>query len=88
MNHIEDVVFKVIEDFKKNINEYLSGNWWDILKYLNSKNYLYDKKIMLDLRDGKTKEGIAKEIDENGEIIIEIDNRRETFSIGEIHISK
>lgn len=86
--HIEDVIFKVIEDFKKNINEYLSGNWWDILKYLNSKNYLYDKKIMLDLRDGKTKEGIAKEIDESGEIIIEIDNRRETFSIGEIHISK
>lgn len=85
---IEEVIFKVIEDFKKNINEYLSGNWWNILEYLNSKNYLYNKKIMIDLRDGKTKEGIAKEIDKSGEIIIEIDNKNETFSIGEIHISK
>lgn len=85
---IEEVIFKVIEDFKKNINEYLSGNWWNILEYLNSKNYLYNKKIMIDLRDGKTKEGIAKEIDKSGEIIIEIDNKNETFSIGEIHIFK
>ena len=86
--NIEDIIFKVIEDFKKNINEYLSDNWSEILKYLNSKNYLYDKRIMIDFREGNYKEGIAKEIDKSGEIIIEIDGKKETFSIGEIHIYK
>lgn len=85
---IENVIFKVIEDFKKNINEYLSGNWNEILDYLNSKNYLYNKRIMIDFREGNHKEGIAKEIDKSGEIIIEIDGKKETFSIGEIHIYK
>lgn len=86
--NVEEIIFQVIDDFKKNINYYLNGNWADILKYLNSKNYLLDKCIRIDLRNGNQKNGIAKEIDESGEIIIEIEGKREKFSIGEIHISK
>lgn len=85
---IEEVIFKVIEDFKENINYYLSGNWNEILNYLNTKNYLLDKHIKIDLRNGNQKNGIAKEIDNSGEMIIEINGKREKFSIGEIHISK
>lgn len=85
---VENIIFKVIEDFRENINRYLSGGWEEILEYLNLKNYLYDKKIIIDLRNGNTKEGIAKVIDKSGEIVIEINNKKETFSIGEIHITK
>ena len=31
-------------------------NWSEILKYLNSKNYLYDKRIMIDFREGNHKD--------------------------------
>lgn len=86
--NIEEVIFKVIEDFKENINYYLSGNWNEILDYLNRKNYLLNKAIKIDLRNGNQKSGVAKEIDNSGEMIIEIDGKREMFSIGEIHISK
>ena len=85
---IEKVIFQVIEDFKKNINYYLNGNWEEILNYLNSKNYLLDKNIIIDFREGNQKNGVAKEIAKSGEIIIEIDGKRETFSVGEIHIHK
>lgn len=84
--NIEEVIFKVIEDFKKNINYYFSGNWEEILNHLNEKNYLLDKNIMIDFREGNRKNGIAKSIDKSGEMIIEIDGKREKFSVGEIHI--
>lgn len=86
--NIEKVIFQVIEDFKKNINYYLSGNWEEILDYLNSKNYLLNKDITIDFREGKQKNGVAKEIAKSGEIIIKIDDKDEKFSVGEIHISK
>lgn len=85
---IEKIIFKVIEDFKENINYYLNGNWEEILNYLNSKNYLLNKNIIIDFREGNQKRGIAKEIDKSGEIIIEIDGKKERFSVGEIHIHK
>ena len=57
---IEKVIFQVIEDFKKNINYYLNGNWEEILNYLNSKNYLLDKNIIIDFREGNQKMELLK----------------------------
>ena len=85
---IEEIIFKIIEDFKNNIDYYFNGNWAEILEYLNKKNYLLNKEIAISLRDGTDKIGIAKEIHESGEMIIEIDQKRESFSVGEIHIKK
>lgn len=83
----EEFIFKVIEDFKNNLNYYLSGNWNEILDYLNSKNYLLGKKIIIDLRS-KTEEGIGQNILKTGELLVEVKGEKRSFSIGEIHIKK
>lgn len=83
----EEVIFKVIDDFKNNLRYYLNGNWKEMLDYLNSRNYLLGKKIIIDLRN-KKEEGIGQEIDESGEFLVEIKGEIKSFSIGEIHIKR
>ncbi|MFK4785874.1 biotin--[acetyl-CoA-carboxylase] ligase [Fusobacterium sp. MFO224] len=83
----EEVILKVINDFKENFKYYLDGNWGQILNYLNSKNYLFGKKILIDLRNSK-EEGIGQEIDKTGEFLVEIKGEKRSFSIGEIHIKR
>ncbi len=84
----EELVKQIVVDFKENLNKYLEGNWKEMLKYLNKKNYLLDKSIEVHLRDGSIKKGICREINETGEIEIELNGRVENFSVGEIHIRK
>ncbi|MFA6708127.1 MAG: biotin--[acetyl-CoA-carboxylase] ligase [Fusobacterium sp.] len=81
----EELIFNVIEDFKNNLNYYFSGSWYEILNYLNSKNYLFGKNIIIDLRN-KKEEGIGQSISKKGEFFVEIKGEIRSFSIGEIHI--
>lgn len=81
----EELIFNVIEDFKNNLNYYFSGGWYKILNYLNSKNYLFEKNIVIDLRN-KKEEGIGQTISKKGEFFVKIEGEMKSFSIGEIHI--
>ena len=55
---INKFIYQILENFKKDLGFYLSGNFDIILRKLNSKNYLYNKKIIVELN----KENINKQL--------------------------
>ena len=83
---IEKLVIKIIEDFKTNFEFYNKDGWNFILEYLNKKNYLVGKKVTIDFQKEIIGEGIADKISEGGEILININNEKKIFNVGEIHI--
>lgn len=85
--NIMEIIISVIENFKKDFDYYISGNWENILLKLNKKNYLYNKKIKISFGN-EQEDGIAKYISKTGELVVEINNKERFFNIGEIHISK
>ena len=59
-----------------------------MLKEINSYNYLKDKEIEIVKYGESLGVGIAKDIAEDGRLIVEIDGQEKLFNIGEIHIRK
>ena len=91
----EDIIFCIINEFKK----YFSENWEYVLKEINSYNYLKGKEIeiiktkcqylfsALLIKYGESLgSGIAKDIVYDGRLKVEIDGEEKLFNIGEIHI--
>ena len=86
--NIEEIIISVIENFKKDLAFYLSGNWNDILIELNEKNYLLGKEICVDFGNGKSEKGKGMNIYKNGQLSVLIDKKEKLFNVGEIHIEK
>ena len=81
---IEDIIFCIINEFKR----YFSEDWSFVLKEINSYNYLKDKEIEIVKSGESLGVGVAKDIAEDGRLIVEIDGQEKLFNIGEIHIRK
>ena len=81
---IEDIIFCIINEFKR----YCSEDWSFVLKEINSYNYLKDKEIEIVKYGESLGVGVAKDIAEDGRLIVEIDGQEKLFNIGEIHIRK
>ncbi|WP_294661769.1 biotin--[acetyl-CoA-carboxylase] ligase [uncultured Fusobacterium sp.] len=84
---IEDIIFTVIDEFKKYYRRFCVGEWKYILDEINSRNYLKGKKINIVSTNG-TVTGIADEIAQDGRLEVEISGTKKLFDIGEIHISR
>lgn len=81
---IEDIIFCIINEFKR----YFSEDWSFVLKEINSYNYLKDKEIEIVKYGESLGVGVAKDIAKDGRLIVEIDGQEKLFNIGEIHIRK
>lgn len=81
---IEDIIFCIINEFKR----YFSEDWSFVLKEINSYNYLKDKEIEIVKYGESLGVGVTKDIAEDGRLIVEIDGQEKLFNIGEIHIRK
>lgn len=80
---IPDIVLEVVEQFRTLWEEYMQGNWKEILAEINEINYLYGKRVAL--RAGNLfVEGIVQQINDKGEIEIISDGKTESFAMGEI----
>lgn len=81
---IEDIIFCIINEFKK----YFSEDWEHVLKEINRYNYLKDREIEI-VKLGETiGRGVAKDIAIDGRLTVDIDGEERFFNIGEIHIKK
>lgn len=84
----EKIIISVIENFKKDLAFYFSGNWSKILYELNKKNYLFEKEINIYFENGNSETGKAMGIHESGQLAVEINGKKKYFNAGEIHITK
>lgn len=80
----EDIIFCVINEFKK----YLDQNWEITLKEINSYNYLKERDIEIVKDEKILGRGIAGDILKDGTLSVKINGKDECFNIGEIHIRK
>lgn len=80
----EDIIFCIINEFKK----YFSEDWEYVLKEINIYNYLKDREIEV-VKLGETiGRGVAGDVAIDGRLIVNIDGEERFFNIGEIHIKK
>lgn len=84
---IEDIIFTIIDEFKKYYRRFCDGEWKYILDEINSRNYLKGKTINIVSTNGRVT-GIANEIAQDGRLEVEISGTKKLFDIGEIHISR
>ncbi len=82
----EEVALKIIEEFKRCYSKFLMGGWNELLYEINSKNYLRNRPIKIDLRN-RVEEGVAREIASDGTLVVEVDGEKKNYDVGEIHIS-
>lgn len=83
---VEEVVFKIIEEFKGCFGEFLRGEWELILNEINERNYLMDKPVKIKIID-KIIRGIGGRVLYDGTLEVEVDGIKKSFDIGEVHIS-
>lgn len=82
----EKVALDIIEEFKRTYSRFMRGRWGEILYEINSKNYLKDKPIKIDLRN-KIEDGIARDINIDGTLSVDVEGETRSYDVGEIHIS-
>ena len=82
----EEIALRVIEEFRGNYSKFLMGGWTELLYEINSKNYLKNKGINIDLRN-RIEKGIARDINEDGTLQVEVEGEIKKYDVGEIHIS-
>lgn len=81
---LSEIMLNITKQFEKIYNSFIFENsWQEILLKINKINYLYDKEISLNIR-GEAINGIAKNINSNGELEIKIGDKIKAFSEGEI----
>lgn len=84
---IDDVIFTVLDEFKKQYKRFCCGEWNLILTEINSRNYLKNKEIYI-TGSSWTILGQAGDIASDGCLEVEINGKKEFFNIGEVHIKK
>lgn len=82
---IDMIVKKIVDEIFISINQYIEGKWENILKELNSINYLYGRRIELKIGDVSVT-GIAGDILEDGRLEVFTSGGIKRYNIGEIHI--
>ncbi|RRD40695.1 biotin--[acetyl-CoA-carboxylase] ligase [Leptotrichia sp. OH3620_COT-345] len=80
---ITDIVSSIIKEFKILYNDFINRLWKNILSEINSINYLKDKKVSIKIADTLIS-GIARDINNKGEIEILANNGILSFSFGEV----
>ena len=84
---VEDIIFTVLDEFKKQYRKFLCGEWNFILEEINNKNYLKNKEITLVGNNWEIK-GIAGDIASDGRLEIVTEKEKMFANIGEIHIKR
>ena len=84
---VEDIIFTVLDEFKKQYKRFLCGEWNFILEEINNKNYLKNKEITLVGNNWEIK-GIAGDIASDGRLEIVTEKEKMFANIGEIHIKR
>ena len=84
---VEDTIFTVLDEFKKQYKRFLEGEWNFILEEINNKNYLKNREITLVGSNWQTK-GIAGDIAKDGRLEIITEKEKIFANIGEIHIKR
>ena len=84
---VEDVIFTVLDEFKKQYKRFLCGEWNFILEEINNKNYLKNREITLVGNNWEIK-GIAGDIASDGRLEIVTEKEKMFANIGEIHIKR
>ena len=81
--NISDIISSVVDSFSILYDDFSRGKWPEILNDINNINYLKNSQVSLKIND-RFIEGIAQDININGEIEILSNKKIHTFSIGEI----
>jgi len=84
---VEDTIFTVLDEFKKQYKRFLEGEWNFILEEINNRNYLKNREITLVGSNWQTK-GIAGDIAKDGKLEIITEKEKIFANIGEIHIKR
>lgn len=84
---VEDTIFTVLDEFKKQYKRFLEGEWNFILEDINNRNYLKNREITLVGSNWQTK-GIAGDIAKDGRLEIITEKEKIFANIGEIHIKR
>lgn len=84
---VEDTIFTVLDEFKKQYKRFLEGEWNFILEEINNRNYLKNREITLVGSNWQTK-GIAGDIAKDGRLEIITEKEKIFANIGEIHIKR
>lgn len=84
---VEDTIFTVLDEFKKQYKRFLCGEWNFILEEINNKNYLKNREITLVGNNWEIK-GIAGDIAIDGRLEIVTEKEKMFANIGEIHIKR
>ncbi len=84
---IEDIIFTVIDEFKKYYKRFCDGEWKYILEEINSKNYLKERIVNI-VSINETVIGKVNEIAQNGRLEVEVSGKKRFFDIGEVHINR
>lgn len=84
---IEDMIFSVIDEFKKYYDRFCDGEWEYILDEINNKNYLKGKTVNI-VNANETITGKVNEIAQDGRLEVETLGEKRFFDIGEIHINR
>ncbi len=82
---VENTIKIIMNSFKKYWNRYLRGEWNEILREINQKNYLLNRKIEVEFL-GKKTSGIGRKILKDGKLEVETADGIKEFMVGEIHI--
>lgn len=84
---VEDIIFTIIDEFKRYYQRFVAGEWKLILDEINRQNYLKDKEIILVGNNFEIR-GIAKDIQLDGRLEIKTDKEKIFANIGEVHIKR
>jgi len=84
---IEDIIFTVIDEFKKYYKRFCDGEWKYILEEINNKNYLKGKIVSI-VSINETVIGKVNEIAQDGRLEVEVSGKKRFFDIGEVHINR
>ncbi|WP_462427942.1 biotin--[acetyl-CoA-carboxylase] ligase [Fusobacterium varium] len=84
---IEDVIFTVMDEFKKYYKRFYDGEWKYILNEINSKNYLKEKFVNI-VSINETVTGKVNEIAQDGRLEVEVSGKKRFFDVGEVHINR
>lgn len=82
---VENTIKIIMNSFKKYWNRYLRGEWNEILREINQKNYLLNRKIEVEFL-GKKTSGIGGKVLKDGKLEVETVDGIKEFMVGEIHI--
>ena len=84
---IDDIIFTVLDEFKKQYSRFCCGEWDLILAEINSRNYLKSKEVYITGSNWDIL-GQAGDIAPDGRLEVEVNGKKELFNIGEVHIKR